>query len=98
MRQSSAAFSSAMGNTRSTKLDLGYFPQIIRNNSRPILLKDVMDSQPQNIRPLHAPEQEYLEIELDAAAMEQVEALATEANLTPFGICVTLLREGMAAR
>lgn len=68
------------------------------NNPPPILLKRVMNSHRQNTRPHRVAEPEYLEIELDAASMKQVEGLAAEASLTPFNMCVTLLREEIAAR
>jgi len=39
--------------------------------------------------------EEYIEFELDADMLREVEALAREANCTPFEICVQLLKEKM---
>ena len=41
-------------------------------------------------------EAEYLEIELDAETMAEVEALAREANVTPFDMGLILLREAIS--
>jgi hypothetical protein len=48
-------------------------------------------------RARHGAELEYVEFELDAETLRQVEELAREADCTAFEMCVTLLRERLAA-
>jgi len=38
----------------------------------------------------------YLEFELDGDTIAEVEALAKEANVTPFRMCIMLLEEAVA--
>jgi hypothetical protein len=42
-------------------------------------------------------ERQYLDIHLDAETMAEVERLAAEEGVTPFEMCVILLRESLAA-
>lgn len=48
--------------------------------------------------PSGVPERVYLEIELDPRLGTKVEDVAEEQNVTPFGLCVALLREAVDAR
>jgi len=41
--------------------------------------------------------QEYLEIELDAETMAEVESLAKDSNVTPFDMGLILLQEAISA-
>ena len=40
-------------------------------------------------------EKEYLAFELDGETMAQIEALAKEAKVTPFRMCIILLEESL---
>lgn len=55
-------------------------------------------NKPNTDLPQPRPDQQYMNIDVDAETMAAVKTLAAEANVTPFEMCVILMQESMASR